>query len=106
MSLLLDASTYATQLAEYEKAGLLDDVLLVDFAEFCLHPVGVAFRIHDFLGLRRMKPRPVKPQNARKVRGPFLRQHELAQLKEILKTDVETLITRYGFEPARSWAVL
>ena len=106
MSLLLDASTYAKQLAEYEKAGLFDDVLLVDFAEFCLHPVGVAYRIHDFLGLRRLKPRPIKPQNARKLRGPFLRENELVELKQILRDDVETLITRYGFEPARTWTVL
>lgn len=105
MSLLLDASTYAKQLGEYEKVGLLDDMLLVDFADFCAHPVGVSYRIHEFLGLRRLKPSPIKAQNVRKVKGPFLRPDQYAELRRILGPDVQTLITRYGFEPARSWAV-
>jgi hypothetical protein len=98
-------SSYARQLAKFETAGLLDDVLLLDFADLSVDPVGIAYRVHDFLGIRRVRPESVERRNLRKVKGHFLRQDQLSHLTQMLRTDVETLITRYGFEPAKSWAL-
>jgi hypothetical protein len=106
MERLLDISAYARQLAKFEKVGLLDDVLLVDFSELSVDPVGATYRVHDFLGIRRVQPESVEPKNSRKVDARFLRQDQLLQLKRLLQSDVETLITRYGFEAAKSWAIV
>jgi hypothetical protein len=106
MKHVLNISAYARQLAKFESVGLLDDVLLVDFAELCVDPVGVSYRVHDFLGIRRVQPKSVAVQNTRKLDTQFLGQEQLTQLKELLKDDVETLITRYGFEAAKSWAIV
>jgi len=103
---VLDISAYARQLAKFEDAGLLDDVLLVDFSELTVDPIGVAYRVHDFLGIGRVAPNSVEVRNPRKLDARFLRQDQLPQLKQQLQSDVETLITRYGFEPARSWAIV
>lgn len=101
----LDVSTYAKHLAKFEAAGLLDDVLLLDFSELCADPVGVAHRIHDFLGVPRMEPKSVEIKNPRKLDARFLRPDQLPEIKRLLQDDVKTLITRYGFEPARSWEI-
>jgi hypothetical protein len=106
MKHVLDISEYATHLATFESAGLLDSVLLLDFAELCVDPIGVAYRAHDFLGIQRVEPKSVVVRNARKFDTQFIRQDQLDQLKQLLKGDVETLITRYGFEAARSWAIV
>lgn len=102
---VVDISAYARQLAKFEGAGLLDDVLLVDFLELSVDPIQVAYRVHDFLEIPRVKPKSVAPRNPRKVGGQFLRDDQLPQLRKLLQHDVETLITKYGFEPARSWAI-
>lgn len=103
---VVDTSAYARQLAKYEEVGLLDDVLLVDFAELSADPVAVAYRIHDFLGIPRVRPETVEVRNLRKINARFLRDDQLPQLKQLLRGDVETLITRYGFEEARSWSII
>jgi Sulfotransferase domain len=105
MEVVVDISAYARQLAKFEDAGLLDDVLLVDFSELSVDPSRVAYRVHDFLEIPRVKPMSLAPRNPRKVDGRFLRHDELPQLRQLLQHDVETLITKYGFEPARSWAI-
>jgi hypothetical protein len=105
MDRVLDVSAYAKQLAKFESVGLLNDVLLLDFAELIADPVGVAYQVHDFMGLRRVRPKSVEARNPRKLDGHFLPQDQLPQLKQQLQSDVETLITRYGFEPAKSWAI-
>jgi hypothetical protein len=106
MEHLLDTSAYARQLAKFEDVGLLDDVLLVDFSELSADPIGVSYRVHDFLGIDRVEPKSVRVRNPRKLDAQFLRQDQLTQLKQQLQRDVETLITRYGFEPARSWTIV
>jgi hypothetical protein len=103
---VLNISAYASQLAKFEKVGLLDDVLLVDFSELSADPVGLAYRIHDFLGIPRVEPRSVEIKNTRKLDVQFLRPDQLPKIKQLLQADVETLITRYGFEQARSWSIV
>jgi hypothetical protein len=105
MTHVLDISAYARQLAKFEKVGLLGDVLLLDFAELCVDPVGVSFRVHDFLGIPRVPPRYVTAHNVRQLDAQFLRPDQVAELKDVLRDDVETLIKRYGFEAARSWGI-
>src|SRR5690606_2063371 len=102
---VVNVSAYSRQLAKFESAGLLDDILLLDFADLTADPVGFAYRVHDFLGLQRVRPRSVERRNVRKVNGRFLRPDHLPRLRQLLQRDVQTLITRYGFEPARSWGI-
>jgi hypothetical protein len=106
MEHLLETSAYARQLSKFEDVGLLDDVLLVDFSELSGDPVGVCYRVHDFLGIDRVEPNSIRARNPRKLDAQFLRQDQLPQLRELLRGDVEMLITRYGFEPARSWGIV
>jgi hypothetical protein len=102
---VVGVSAYARQLAKFEAVGLLDDILLVDFADLSVDPVGVAYRAHDFLGIPRVRPKSVERRNLRKVNGQVVQQNQLPQLQRLLREDVETLIKRYGFEPAKSWAI-
>lgn len=104
---VIDVSAYARQLAKYEAVGLLDDVLLIDFSDLTANPLNVAYRVHDFLEIPWVEPKSVKLRNPRKLNGQqFLREDQVPQLKELLYRDVETLIKRHGFEPARSWSIV
>ena len=99
-------SAYAKQLAKFEEAGLLDDMLLVDFAELSTDPTRVAYDVHDFLGIPKVRPTSLEVKNPRKIDDArVLREEQVPMLKELLREDVETLITRYGFEAAKSWSL-
>jgi|SRR5690606_32781709 len=102
---MLDISCYARQLRCFESAGLLDDVLLLDFDGLCADPTGTAYRVHDFLGVQRIAPRSVTAKNVRTLRDALLPRPDLEQFRDSLKADVEELITRYRFEPARAWDI-
>ena len=102
---VVETSAYARRLAKYEEVGLLDDVLLLDFAELTADPVGVAYRVHDFLGIPRVEPRSIEVRNPRKIDAQYLGKEKEMELRQRLKDDVETLISRYGFDPARSWGI-
>jgi hypothetical protein len=102
---VLDISAYARQLSRFEKVGLLDDVLLLDFSEFCVEPVNVLYRVHDFLGISRVPPESVAAHNIGQLDAQLLRPDQVVELKAFLRGDVETLITRYGFDAARSWGI-
>ena len=104
MDHLVDISSYGRQLMEYEKAGLLDNVLLLDFASLRDDPVATAFAVHDFLRIPRIAPQRTPTINRRKV-GSLLRPDLLDPFRDALKKDVETLISRYGFEPAKAWGI-
>jgi len=103
---VVDVSSYAKHIAKYENAGLLDDMLLLDFADLCADPIDVSYRVQDFLGIRRMNPKSICTRNVRKIDSRFLQPHQATQLKSQLKDDVKMLITRYGFESARSWQIV
>jgi hypothetical protein len=102
---VLDISAYAKQLSRFEKAGLLDDVLLLDFAELCADPVGLSYRVHDFLDIPRVPLESVAAHNVGQLNADFLLPHQVAELKELLRDDVQMLITRYDFQPARTWDI-
>lgn len=102
---LLDISSYAKQLGRFEKVGLLDNVLLLDFAELCIDPVSVCYAVHDFLNISRIQPKPIEIQNTRIVEIPLLRQDQISELRTLLKDDVKRLIERYNFEGAKAWGV-
>jgi hypothetical protein len=103
---LLRTSHYATQLRKFEEAGLLGDVLLLDFADLTADPVGISYRVHDFLGIERVEPQSLRLRNPRKLNAKFIRPDQLPHLKEQLQHDVETLVTRYGFEQAKTWTII
>lgn len=101
---MVDISSYCRQLMQYEKAGLLDDVLLLDFASLRDDPVAAAYAVHDFLRIPRIEPQRTATRNGRKV-GSFLKPEQLDPFREVLRRDVEMLISRYGFEPAKAWKI-
>ena len=106
MQHVIETSAYARRLGTFEKAGLLDDVLLIDFSELRADPIGVAYRVHDFLGVPRIKPKSIEVRNPRKIDARYIRTDKATELKHLLKDDVETLIKRYGFSPAKSWDIV
>lgn len=101
---VVNVSAYARHLGNFESAGLLDDILLLDFAELAADPIGVAYRVHDFMGLPRVRPKSVQRKNLRKLNGHFLPPERVTELKQLLRNDVNKLIKHYRFEPAKSWA--
>ena len=103
---VVETSAYARRLAAFEQVGLLDDVLLIDFSELSTDPIGTAYRVHDFLGIGRVKPKSIEVRNPRKIDAEYIHKDKAAELKDLLKDDVQTLITRYGFEPARNWDIV
>lgn len=103
---VVETSAYARRLAKFEEVGLLDDVLLIDFSELSADPVGVAYRVHDFLGIGRVEPKSIEVRNPRKIDAQYIRKDQATELKHLLRDDVETLITRYGFDPARNWDIV
>jgi len=103
---VIDVSSYAKHIARYENAGLLDDMLLLDFAELCADPVDVSYRVQDFLGICRIQPKSVRARNIRKIDARFIQPAKAEEIKVHLKRDVAELITRYGFESAKSWEIV
>lgn len=100
---VIQISAYARHLAKFEAVGLLDDILLIDFADLCFDPIAVAYRVHDFLGVSRVRPTSVERRNVRKINQRVVPKDEIPGLSRLLRNDVEMLITQYGFEPARAW---
>ena len=94
-------SQYARHLNSFTKHIPLDDILLLDFHELTHDPAAVLAQICDFLDIE-----PYFAQSiAHNTRGVDfqLDAAQRAELAEILRPDVQVLIDRYGFEPAKGW---
>jgi hypothetical protein len=105
-NMLIDVSSYAKQLDAYARVGLLGDILLLDFEEFRRDPVATANKVFDFLPLEPVPLKPARPHNVRRAPDVTLTQAEIAMYSEILRPDVRRLIEDYGYEPARTWAIV
>ena len=104
-NMLIDVSSYAKQLDAYARAGLLDDILLLDFEEFRRDPVATANKVFDFLPLEPVRLKPARPHTVRRAPEVMLTEADIARYTELLRRDVRRLIDHYGYEPARSWGI-
>ena len=94
-------SQYARHLKNYTAHIPRDDILLLDFRQLTDEPATVLAQISDFLGIDRFVARTAI-HNKRGVKFR-LDARQRAELADILRPDVETLIERFGFEPAKNW---
>ena len=78
-----------------------DNILLLDFHQLTHDPAAVLAQICDFLGIDHFVAHTV----AHNTRGVDfqLDAAQRAELAESLRPDVQLLIDRYGFEPAKEW---
>lgn len=96
--ILEDASSYAHQIASYEAAGLLKDMMLIDFDELCREPIAVATRVFGFLDLDVPDLTPMPPQNTRRTQQRFMTEEDAATWRKILRDDIAVLVKQYEFE--------
>jgi hypothetical protein len=94
-------SRYARHLDKFAEHIPLKNILLLDFYQLQHDPAAVQTQICDFLGIDRFIAHAV----AHNVRGVDfqLDAAQRAELAESLRPDVQLLINRYGFEPAKEW---
>lgn len=104
VEMLRDTSCYGSQLEAYEAAGLLSDMLLLDFDELCREPLAVAGRVLEFLGLDPIELKAVPPQNTRRTERRFMTEEDAVKWRDELSSDTRLLMEKYGFMPARDWS--
>jgi hypothetical protein len=94
-------SRYAVQLDKFTAHFPRDDILLLDFEQLRQDPAAILAQVCDFLGIERFASHSVV-HNSRgnKFR---LEAKQRAQLADVLRPDVERLISHYGFTPAEKW---
>ena len=100
-SICIRMSRYARHLDRFTEHIPLKNILLLDFHQLQHDPAAVQTQICDFLGIDRF----IAHTHAHNTRGVDfqLDAAERAELAEILRPDVQLLINRYGFEPAKEW---
>jgi hypothetical protein len=94
-------SQYARHMKNYTAHIPRDDILLLDFRQLTHEPAAALAEISDFLDIDRFVARTAI-HNKRGINFR-LDASQRAELADILRPDVETLIERFGFEPAKSW---
>jgi hypothetical protein len=78
-----------------------DNILLLDFHQLTRDPAAIQAQICDFLGIDRFVAHTVV-HNTRGVDFQ-LDAAQRAELREVLRPDVERLINHYHFKPAKKW---
>jgi len=94
-------SRYAWHMELFTEHIPRDDILLLDFHQLKNDPAAVQLLICDFLGIDQFTTK-TGVHNSRGVDFQ-LDASQRAKLAETLRPDVELLINRYGFEPAKRW---
>jgi len=94
-------SQYALHLDGYVSHFPLSDILLLDFEQLRGNPAVVQAQICDFLGIE-YYPASNRIHNKRSVRFR-LDTNQREEFSEVLRPDVERLISEYGFGPAERW---
>lgn len=101
LSTCIRTSQYARHLNSFTAHIPRDDILLLDFHQLTHDPAAILTQICDFLGIDRFSARTFI-HNKRGVDFQ-LDATQRAELAETLRPDVQMLIDRYGFEPAKGW---
>jgi len=94
-------SRYARHLDRFTEHIPLENILLLNFHQLQHDPAAVQAQICNFLGIDRC----VAYTGVHNRRGVDfqLDAAQRAELAESLRPDVQLLINRYGFEPAKEW---
>lgn len=94
-------SRYAWHMELFTEHIPRDDILLLDFDQLKNDPAAVQLLICDFLSIDQFTTKT----GVHNLRGVDfqLDASQRAELAETLRPDVELLINRYGFEPAKRW---
>ena len=101
LNICIRMSRYARHLDRFTEHIPRDDILLLDFHRLQNDPAAVQAQICDFLGIDRFVAQTIV-HNRRSVYFQ-LDAAQRAELAEILRPDVQLLINRYGFKPAKRW---
>ena len=101
LSTCIRTSQYARHLNSFTAHIPRDNILLLDFHQLTHDPAAVLAQICDFLRIDLFVAQTI-PHNTRGV-DFRLEATKRAELAEILRPDVEVLIDRYGFTPAKAW---
>ncbi len=101
MSTCVRTSRYARHMDSFVEHIPRDNILLLDFHQLTHDPAAVLAQICDFLRIDLFVAQTI-PHNTRGV-DFRLEATKRAELAEILRPDVEVLIDRYGFTPAKAW---
>jgi hypothetical protein len=96
-----ETSRYARHMDRFTAHIPRDNILLLDFDQLQRDPAAIQVQICDFLGIDRFVAHTVV-HNQRGVDFQ-LDAAQRAKLAETLRPDVQLLIDRYGFEPAKEW---
>ena len=101
LGICIRTSQYARHLDSFTAHIPRDDILLLDFHQLAHDPAAILAKICDFLDIDRF----VAQTAIHNTRGiDFqLDATQRAELAEVLRPDVQALIDRYGFEPAKGW---
>lgn len=94
-------SRYALHLDRFTAHIPREDILLLDFEQLCTDPDAVMLKVCDFLGIEHFVART-------SVRNRSVIRYSLdgdlrSKLAETLRPDVQRLIDKYHFEPAKQW---
>lgn len=101
LGICIRTSQYARHMDSFTAHISRDDILLLDFHQLAHDPAAVLAKICDFLDIDRF----VAQTAIHNTRGIDyqLDATQRAELAEVLRPDVQMLIDRYGFEPAKGW---
>jgi hypothetical protein len=97
----IQTSQYARHLDSFTAHIPRNDILLLDFHQLTRDPAAILAQICDFLDIDRFVARTVI-HNTRGVDFQ-LDAAQRAELREVLRPDVERLINHYDFKPAERW---
>ena len=101
LNVCIRTSRYAWHLDNFTAHIPRDQILLLDFHELQRNPEALLAQICDFLGIERFVAH-TEVHNQRGIEFQ-LDAAQRAELAEAVRTDVQLLIDRYGFEPAKGW---
>ena len=94
-------SRYALHMDRFTEHIPRDDILLLDFHQLKTDPAAVRIQICDFLGIDHFVAQTVV-HNRRGIDFQ-LDTAKRIELAETLRPDVQLLVNRYGFKPAKRW---
>lgn len=97
----IDTSRYGLQLDQFVAHIDRDDILLLDFEQLRRNPVAILAQICDFLNIEHIAARSVV-HNRRSIKFR-LEARQRKDIAEVLRPDVQHLISVYGFHPAKKW---
>lgn len=99
----IEVSSYHKQLEAYARAGLENDILLLDFQQLVETPVIVAQQVFAFLDLAPHIPKDTAPRHVSQIRKSEQHAADLERCCAALASESAILKHRYGFVPIVPW---